>query len=423
MGEEIKLEDLKKEIAAITDAVKNFKEPNYDELYQKMEAIVDTKVADLKAPVKAKAIDQGPEIEDGKFIKGKFAGLKKSDIALTNMICKTFNVNRSSELEKAMTSVGAGVGDEWVNQDMQAALWDDWQERTLVADKFHFIDMPTDPFTLPIKTGDMTIYSQNTQNTAVTASDVGTGNLDMAAGKLMGQVDFSYELEEDAILAVIGVIRGSMADAMAAAQDYVILNADATTGTGNISHDSSSINANHRALVKWDGLRHAGLVDNTAMKSSVGTIGASDILTIGALQGKYFTRPGNNVLFTDIYTYFKMLGMAEVNTIEKYGAMATILRGELGRIYNIPIVITEQLPKTQANGTIHATPGSNSKGSFILTHRPSWIGGFKRRIMMEQDKDITTQTNKLVISTRMAFKGFGTMSAQTHTVVGYNVTV
>jgi len=160
------------------------------------------------------------------------------------------------------------------------------------------------------------------------------------------------------------------------------------------------------------------------MSTAIGAaLSASDILTVGALAGKYFTAPGDFVIIADIYTYFKMLGMTEFLTVDKYGANATIIRGELGRVFGIPVIPSAQFGKTSTTGKLSATAGSNTKGSFIMVHLPSWKIGWRRRILIEADKDITTQTNKLVASARMALKGWGTMASQTHTAYAYNITV
>jgi hypothetical protein len=159
------------------------------------------------------------------------------------------------------------------------------------------------------------------------------------------------------------------------------------------------------------------------MKSDLGSLAIGDFQTLLGLMGKYNTLPSRLAILFDPYTNAKILGLSELLTVDKYANRATIFTGEVGSIHNIPCIPTEEIAKANSNGWIDNTSGNNTKGSIIMVHRPSWRGGYRRRLLIEADKDIETQEMKLVASMRFAFVGWGTMSAQTHTAIGYDVTV
>jgi N4-gp56 family major capsid protein len=213
---------------------------------------------------------------------------------------------------------------------------------------------------------------------------------------------------------------------MTQAIDNVIINGDASTGALNINYytsGGSNIGATNKVLL-FDGLRHFSLVDNTSQKSSLAAAVSQDnFLTVMKLLGKYATRPTDLACVVDPWTYLTMLDLSEVITVEKYGAGATILTGEIGKLMGVPIIPSEEIGKTDTSGYINQTAGSNTKGSFVIFHRPSFIAGRKRLVTMESDRDIQKQENILVISTRMAFKPWGAVASETSFALGYNATI
>ena len=422
-----KMDEVKKEVAEVKEAVKST-EFNQAAVEEAIKRIVGEQVESLKAPVMNHTM-QVPE--DKAFIPdGKYRGMKKTDVCFANMLIDSMNsvanpqnrVQKSADLEKAITAIGAGAVDEWVPTDMQAQLWEDWTKRSLVSDKFQTVDMPSNPFLLPTLLGDTTIYRPTAEAEAPTASDPTSGQSTLSACKLAGKNTMSYEADEDAIFSVLGIVRDNFAKQLAAAVDSVILNGDTTTGTANINLSGGTIPTTSKFLC-FDGLRHAALVDNTDMDADLGALTIADIPTLQALMGKYATRPSEVVLFCDPYTYFKLTGLSEVLTIEKYGNDATIVKGELAKIMGYPIVVSEELAKTNATGWVDNTAGSNTVGQIVLCHTPSWMGGWKRRVMIETDRAIDTQVYTIVASLRYAFIQQGTLASQQHTSVGFNITV
>lgn len=420
---EITLEELKKQVADISSAVKEIKEPNKDELLAGIKEIIDAQVTELTKPKKDKAVEMAEGI---KSPKGKYKGMSIKDLEMHKRLCKAFSIPLDDEFTKAMDSTTADSGDDWVPTLMDAALWENWVTQSKVAQLVRFIDMPSNPYDLPIKDSGMTVYYNASENASTTASNPNTGKVTLSAGKLMGEVDFSYELDEDAVLNLRSVIVADINDKMTQAIDNVIVNGDTTTGAININYytsGGSNIGATNKVLI-FDGLRHFALVNNTSQKSSLAAAVSSDnFLTVLKLLGKYATRPTDVACIADPWTYLSMLDIAEIQTVDKYGSAATILNGEVGKILGIPIIPSEEIGKTDTSGYINQTAGSNTKGSFVIFHRPSVIAGRKRQVMLESDKDITTQTHKLVVSTRMAFKPWGDNTSDTYVGLGYNATI
>ena len=420
---EITLDDLKKQVADLTDAVRNIKEPNTEKIIADFKETLNAQVIELTKPKKNKSLEIGNKLE---VSTGKYKGMSLNDMEFHKRACKALNVLMPDEFTKAMDSTTADYGDEWVPTLMDAMLWENWLVQSRVASLFRTINMPSNPYTLPIKESGMTIYHGSSENTATTASNPTSGVVTLTAGKLIGEIDFSDELTEDSILAINDVLRADASDKMVQAIDSVIINGDTTTGTQNINYyltGGSNIGSTDKVLI-FNGLRHACLVDNTTQKSSLAAAASSaNIRTVIALIGKYGTRPSSCALIADPWLYVSLLGITEVITVDKYGPSATILTGEIGKIHGIPIIPTEEIGKTDTSGYINQTSGSNTKGSFVIVHTPSWVKGIKREVKMEADRDIQKQQTILVISSRMALASWVVVTSQDTTALGYNATV
>ena len=340
----------------------------------------------------------------------------------------------SDDLEralKAMDSTTAGSGDEYVPTNMAAMLWDDFFLASRVVAGMNRIDMPTNPFDVPLGLGAVT-WRKGTENTATTQSNPATAKSTLTATELITEQAWSYTLDEDAIVAMAPQIRARLAQSGGEIMDDFALNADATaTSTGNINLDNDTPDANAYYLTEGqDGIRHQWIVDNTAMGNSAGgdALVDADITGLLAEMGKYAVDPNQLILVSDINTYlngFLKTGTGApgeyVATIDKIGSDAIILRGQLASYRGIPIVVSASHRLAQADGKPNDT--GNTLGSFSVMNRNMWYAGFRRNLLMEVDRDIQRRQYIMVTSLRMAVAAHGTRSTATHTGGVYNILV
>ena len=72
----------------------------------------------------------------------------------------------------------------------------------------------------------------------------------------------------------------------------------------------------------------------------------------------------------------QLLGMTELQTVDKYGAGATILTGEIGKIYGISVFATSALATNLGwDGTFDGTAAVATKTTALLLHRRSPLIG------------------------------------------------
>ena len=89
--------------------------------------------------------------------------------------------------------------------------------------------------------GDINWYP-GSANTATTTTDLKTAKQTLTAYELVGMVPWAYELDEDAVIAMMAEVRGTLLRNASQVLDDVLLNAD-TSGSSNINHDGGTLAA------------------------------------------------------------------------------------------------------------------------------------------------------------------------------------
>jgi hypothetical protein len=253
-----------------------------------------------------------------------------------------------------------------------------------------------------------------------------TAKSTFTATELVGEVDFAYNLDEDAVIAVMPTLREEIARGGADYIDKFIMNADSTNAaTGNINLDDADPDDDSYYLsAGQDGLRHQIIVDNTAQAVDINTTLTDALLRAAwAKMGKYGTDVGRLVMFADPKTYLvSLMGLTNVVTWDKFGPQATVLTGQLGAWSGIPIVPTSAIALAEDDGKLSTTAVNNDEGTVLIAHRDFWKVGYKRKLMMEVYRDIQKRSIVMVASFRIAIGTRGTRSTNTHTAGAFGIT-
>lgn len=328
---------------------------------------------------------------------------------------------------KALTSTGSGTGDELVPTNMAAQLWEDIFLASRIAANITTIQMPSNPFDVPLGLGDVT-WRKGTENTATTASDAATAKSVLTATELVTEVNWSYTLDEDSIVALMPAVRSRLGISAAEVIDAFMLNADATNAaTGNINlDDADPDDASYYLSAGQDGIRHLWLVDNTGQEVNAGgdALGDGDITSALGKMGKYAVNPNEVMMIVDVATYLNgLMALTNVTTVDKFGPQATVLTGQLASYRGIPIVVSASGPLTEADGKKSNTAGNNTLGQISIVNRTMWYAGFRREVLIEVDRDIQKRQWIMVTSVRPAVAAHGTRSTAKHTVGIRNILV
>jgi len=364
-----------------------------------------------------------------KIVGGRYNGMATRDAAFAAwLMTRAHQVmpdkyrKPNDELVKAaMTATGALTGDELVLHGLRPTLWDDVLLDSLVAANLpNKINMPTNPFVIPMGLGTLA-WQKGVSVTGSTAShQLATGKSTLTATEQIGEIDWEYDLEEDAIIAVRPTIEARIRQSAAEQIDYFVINADNDTSNNINAHDNGASAATQPFLSNGEnGLRELFQVQNTAMSVDAAGAALSDthILNALALLGKYAVNPKDLLFLCDVATYFKgVCNLDGIQTLSDIGTSAVLLTGQVAAYRGYPIIVSASIHRTEADHFVDDAD-TGTFGQAILFNKNMWTLGYKRGITVEVDRDIQKRQVMMVISFRLAVCSHGgvTKTALTHT--------
>lgn len=326
---------------------------------------------------------------------------------------------------RAMDTAESGFGQQLVGAQYVSELWNAARRRDGLLDAIPALQMAAPTVYVPIDGSlpEMFLVGENAGDTPELYPDskVGSNRVTLTAKKFTIQARWTAELQEDSIIAFVPFLQEKLAESAALHLGSALYNGDVTVAaTGNINSDDATPDAKKHYLA-FDGIRHYWLVDDPAN----GIDGGGNAPTAAAVASArmrmagagnsvssldnidWSTDPGNLRIVVNPGTYAKLLQLPEVVTLEKYGAGATIVTGELARLWGIPIIAPAYAPKTEADGKLSATPANNTLGQLSIVNTRGWLRGVYRPVTLYFDRIQRTDTFLVELYTRVAFARWG----------------
>jgi HK97 family phage major capsid protein len=326
---------------------------------------------------------------------------------------KSVDMNNTSE---------ADYGGDWVPTLWSSDLWEKERIENRIASSIQSFEMPSDSYEYPIEWDDPIVYAvAPTDDTSAhmsaltgspfTISRMKTDKVTFNAAKMGLQVPFNMEIDEDSIIPFIPQLRNQALRAMQDAIDNVVINADATTGTGNINYKGANTSAAATSKFLYgggDGFRHVPLID--APTQVVNASGGKPTLALlrqlrGKLARQYYSKVSEQAWFVDPETWLVLQNLDELVVWQTNGRGSTVNTGLTPYIDNIEVIPTEELALTDSTGYAMAD-GSGTLGQIVLVHRPSWKLGYRRQITSDvsyipyRDAYIMTMTLRMALGRR-----------------------
>ena len=313
-------------------------------------------------------------------------------------------------------------GDEWVGVAYSQALWDAIRIGTFVAEKLPSIEIPQgfESIYLPIESADPTYYkvAETTDHNAttkfpdatVTASQMGTGRVQMTLAKMGARVAWSGELEEDSLIPFVSQLRKQLQVAGAEALEHVIIDGDVATGASSNINCITSTPAGTEVWMLFDGFRVSPLDTTTTNGRAGGVITPSDFLETLKLMGT----AGINALdvakcafICDVNTHWKVSELPEVLTRDVF-TQATLENGLLKSIFGYPVYGSPNMHKVSSNRKVNSTGGydtetstNNAYGALLAVRWDQWLLGYRRRMTLETTRYPRSDSSEIVALMRL----------------------
>ena len=287
----------------------------------------------------------------------------------------------------------SGTLDGW-EEEFTARVWNDIRSMLVVEDKFTTLPMNTPTMHMPINPSPDSNPAQwiptsafRSTNGASTGAAVDHELLDrtMTAHKLVTKEYLGDEEEEDTIIPLMPIIRDAMARRFAYSSDLAVLRGPGTTTpynpiTGLTGLGSGTTNVTVTGGAAWG----ANLTEDSFV----------DMRRNLRLWGLNASRL---ILFVSHDCYYEMMKFDNFKTVDKLGPLATILTGEVGKLFGMSVVVSQAFDNTAiAAGTTGATVAT-------LVNVDNFVKGELRTLRAESGREIEDQRNIFVLSRRFGF--------------------
>jgi HK97 family phage major capsid protein len=348
-------------------------------------------------------------------------GIDQSDIDRGSAMGeKMFLDYHTSVGAKALTTAGTGTGAEWLPRDLSSELYRRLYLASVLAQLMaaREIQMPTNPYDLPLALTRPKFWQNRVENTDPKASDIGTGLFTLTAKKLMALVQYSYESNEDSIIPVLPIVQTLLGEAAAASLEDAIINGDTAT-----THQDSDVTDANDWRKTWNGFRKLALaVASLKSDFSTGGIVRGNLIALKKALGKWSRKPNDLAWIVGTQAENDFLNLDDVAEYRMSGTTPTTLTGTINQFLGIPIVVSEwNREDLNASGVYDGA--TTTKGSVLLVNLSQFLMGSRREFMVEVERNIKSQTNDIVASFRKAFIPQEAPSATIKTcAIAYNYT-
>jgi hypothetical protein len=141
------------------------------------------------------------------------------------------------------------------------------------------------------------------------------------------------------------------------------------------------------------------------MISGTAPITASDFLTLrGKLDSAYAEDSEQLAYIVSVNTMLQMMAIPEVITVDKFGPNATIVRGQIGRIFNTPVLTSKYVRTNLAATGVNTAAGPNTFSVVHLVNRNGYIIGNRRGVTIKAAEAIWSDQGLMVTTWRGDFQ-------------------
>jgi len=337
-------------------------------------------------------------------------------------------------------STQSSYGDEWVAVAYGSNLWESIRIGTFLLPKMPSIEVPAghESIIIPLEGADPTWYvvAQTTDLNAttgapdatITASKMGTGQVQLTLAKMGARTVWSGEMSEDSLIPWVPQLRSQFEVSGQEILEAVIINGDTESSANKNINDIAGTPAASDYFMAFNGFRKSPLITTTANSRDGGVLAANDYLETVKLMGN----AGKNALnrskvefIIDPLTHYKSLELPEVKT-KDVRSQATIEGGQLTGLWGYKINVSGQIAYRAGNclsnsaGKVDVdTTTNNAYGQILAVRYDQWRFAFRRRMTMETTRYARADPTELVAMVRIGLIQRDTEAA----AISYNLTV
>jgi hypothetical protein len=307
------------------------------------------------------------------------------------MKVKVKNIKDLQRLIKAITIGTAGdAAHPFLPAPLAATFIDIVTENNNFRKIFRSFNMQSRTREVPKLLTGTDVYYQSSEATAGEETTFTASSITLEAKKLFAWLEVSEETFEDGVIDMKSMIRNIFARGMGIAEEKAFLTGDVdhtpTTATKSLASGNTWFTKDAR--LAFDGILTIARESGTSMH--INGAATTDVFGEALYRlGLYAKQTSQLISFLNPWSCNQLLRDTSLKTVDKYGAKATLLTGEIGELYNKwKIINSDHIPNGQG----------------VTTHRDNVIIGDRRRIKLAEDTVIKNDSTLMAISERVAME-------------------
>jgi len=364
------VDNLKKEL----EATKTASEKKVEELQKEFKGKLEERKTSfsLDSGVSEKAVEKAKKKAGDLYLKA----------VLMDRPASSFNEFKevSDVVEKAIKPSDIT---NWLSEEFSNQVLEELELNLKVEGLFDKIRMPENrsTFSIPAKTENAKAYLIAPANDAI-ESAINGDKVSFATKRIKTLLSIADQADQEMVTAIVDLVRKELVRSLLRASEQAIIDGDASISDANDVRKA------------FDGLLKYAKGAGNKVDAGGNAVTVSLLNSVRRIIGKYGLNPTDLVLLTPVNVAYQLLEMPEVQTIDKYGQMATLIKGEIARIYGMPIIPSEYIPTDlDANGD-HADDGD--KTAVLLVNKNYFLVADRGNITVEKDRNITSSVNLFV---------------------------
>lgn len=268
------------------------------------------------------------------------------------------------EVKEVLTGE-SGYGADFLPTETANEIIEIVRNLNFIKDSFETISMKTEKMEIPRILTDIEFHGRAKEDgeTPEVAQRYATDHVLLELKTVIASVGIGNKQVAYGIEALMPIIKKNIAKALAFQEETMIINGDTETtiasninGVYNGTTNPGGIDSTHNdRLLEFDGLRkknQEAVSAGTIVNIDAEGLAMSNDHIIEAIAGldKLGLNPDDLILYVTPAVGARMMGWDIVDTMNKLGPNATVIKGKLGEIYGISIVKSSAIP-TNLNET------------------------------------------------------------------------
>jgi len=370
---------MKAEVEALKLAQENSK-TEAEKIREELKEATATRKADFTAdPV----MSEKEVASAASKLKGLYLNSKILDRPLTEM--KGFK-EAASVIEKAVKPSDIA---SWAAEEFSNDVIEKLEHELMVANLFPTLTMPDSRQTLsiPARTGNLSAYLIAPAADAVESAITG-GKVSFEVKKFKAFSAIADESDPELVTAVTDLTQMELVRSIARGMENAVINGDTAFATANDVRKA------------FDGLRKFANANAVDMGGAVVT--AAKINATRKAMGIWGINQNDLALLVSPSAYFQLLDVEQFQTVDKFGPMATVVAGEVGKVFGIPVIVSEYIAEDlETSGADNAGTGATTQA--VLVNKNYFAMVARGGVVVERDRNIIAGVENMVASRHLTF--------------------